>query len=174
MSKPSQQNDETFPFTRIDKLNAALCRWVSIATLLMVLVTFLVVVLRYGFQLGWIALQESVMYLHALVFLVGIAYTLRADGHVRVDVLYRKMAPARQALINLLGTGLFLIPVCVLILVMSVPYAAESWRLLESSQEAGGLPLVFLLKSLVPLFALQTLFQGCSDLWRYWQLWRRG
>lgn len=167
MSTPSNAGGQTPAYRMIDRLNAALCRWVSLGTLLMVLVTFLVVVLRYGFQQGWIALQESVMYLHALVFMVGIAHTLRAEGHVRVDVLYRKMSATKQAWVNLVGTVVFLIPVCITVAVISFPYVAESWRLLESSQEAGGLPLVFLLKSLIPLFAALTLLQGVSDIVRY-------
>lgn len=114
------------------------------------------------------------MYLHALVFMVGIAHTLRADGHVRVDVLYRKMSVRKQAWVNLVGTLLFLLPVCITVAVISFPYVSESWRLLESSQEAGGLPLVFLLKSLIPLFAGLTLLQGLSDCIRYIHHLRQG
>lgn len=136
---------------------------VSAFTLLMVLLTFLIVVLRYGFDLGWIAMQESVMYLHALVFTVGIAYTWRTDGHVRVDVFYRRWSARRQALVNLIGNIVLLFPVCVAIIAISWPYVSESWRLLEQSQEAGGLPLVFLLKSLIPLFAGLLLLQGVAD-----------
>ncbi|WP_414828572.1 TRAP transporter small permease subunit [Alteromonas sp. H39] len=167
MSTPSSNHVDEPAYRTIDKFNAALCRWVSIGTLIMVLLTFLIVVLRYGFQMGWIALQESVMYLHALVFMVGIAHTLRAEGHVRVDVLYRKMSARSQAWVNLVGTLVFLVPVCITVAVISFPYVAESWKLLESSQEAGGLPLVFLLKSLIPLFAGLTLLQGLSDIARY-------
>lgn len=174
MSTSSNSDAQTPPYRVIDKLNAVLCRWVSIGTLLMVLLTFLIVVLRYGFQQGWIALQESVLYLHALVFMVGIAHTLRADGHVRVDVLYRKMSAKNQAWVNLTGTAVFLIPVCITVAVISFPYVAESWRLLESSQEAGGLPLVFLLKSLIPLFAGLTLLQGLSDIVRHVHQIRKG
>ena len=114
------------------------------------------------------------MYLHALVFMVGIAHTLRVDGHVRVDVMYRKMLPRKQAWVNLTGTLIFLIPVCITVIVISFPYVAKSWQLLESSQEAGGLPLVFLLKSLIPLFACLTLLQGISDIGRYIEQLKRG
>lgn len=174
MSTPSNVNTPSPVYRGIDRVNAALCRWVSIGTLIMVLLTFLIVVFRYGFQMGWIALQESVMYLHALVFMVGIAHTLRVDGHVRVDVMYRKMLPRKQAWVNLTGTLIFLIPVCITVIVISFPYVAKSWQLLESSQEAGGLPLVFLLKSLIPLFACLTLLQGISDIGRYIEQLKRG
>lgn len=151
----------------IDKLNRGIFWAVSVVTLLMVVVTFLIVVLRYGFNAGWIAMQESVMYFHALAFMLGMAYTLRCDGHVRVDVLYRGWSLKRQALVNLGGTLFLLLPVAVLILVYSFNYVAESWRLLEGSKEAGGLPLVYLLKTLIPLMAVQLILQGLSDLWRY-------
>lgn len=151
----------------VDAINRYLCQWISVATVLMVLITFAVVVLRYGFNVGWIALQESVMYLHGAVFMLAAAYTLRADGHVRVDVFYRRMSPQAQAMVNLGGTLLLLMPTCVVIVSYSASYVAESWRLMESSIEAGGLPLVFLLKSLIPVSAILLLLQGLSDSLRY-------
>ncbi len=129
-------------------------------TLLMVLITFLVVVLRYGFDLGWIALQESVTYLHALNFMLGAAFTLKHDGHVRVDIFYQKFGPRGRAWVDLLGTLLLLLPVCLFILLMSWDYVAESWAVLESSGEAGGLPLVFLLKSILIMMPVLLLIQG--------------
>jgi len=118
-------------------------------TLVMVLLTFTIVILRYGFNLGWIWLQESVSYLHVAVFTVVAAWTLQDDGHVRVDIFYTEMRPEKRAMINLIGTLLFLVPFCIFILVTSLPYVTSSWKLLESSREAGGLPLVFLLKTLI-------------------------
>lgn len=129
-------------------------------TLLMVLLTFLVVVLRYGFDLGWIALQESVTYLHALNFMLGAAFTLKHDGHVRVDIFYQKFGPRGRAWVDLLGTLLLLLPVCLFILIASWGYVAESWAVRESSGEAGGLPLVFLLKSILLLMPVLLLIQG--------------
>lgn len=128
-------------------------------TLAMVLAMLAVVVMRYGLNQGSIALQESVRYLHAAVFLLGAAYTLRHEGHVRVDIFYRRMSPARQAMVDVAGGALLLLPSCLFLLVVSLPYVAESWRLLEGSREPGGLPAVFLLKTLIPvamgLLALQ-------------------
>ncbi|WP_240612815.1 TRAP transporter small permease subunit [Alteromonas flava] len=151
----------------IDRILRWLGHAASYGILLMTLVTFLVVVLRYGFSTGWIALQESVMYLHALVFMLGAAYTLRDDGHVRVDIFYRNFSATQQAWVNIIGTLLLLFPVCIFIFAMSWDYVVNSWQLMESSKEAGGLPLVFILKSLIPVFCLTLLLQGCADVLRY-------
>ena len=118
-------------------------------TLLMVLLTFSIVILRYGFNLGWIWLQEILIYFHVTVFTIGAAWTLQQNGHVRVDIFYADMPAKKRALIDLLGTLLFLIPFCIFLLVIAWPYVTGSWKLLEGSREAGGLPLVFLLKSLI-------------------------
>lgn len=129
-------------------------------TLAMVLLTFVIVLLRYGFNLGWIWLQESVTYLHASVFMLAAAWTLQADGHVRVDIFYRDAGPGRQAWVNLLGTLLFLAPLCLFLIIVGWEYVAASWQLLEGSREAGGLPLVYLLKSLVLLLPVLLLLQS--------------
>ena len=139
-------------------------RMVSWLTLAMVLVTLAIVVLRYAFNLGWISMQELVTYLHATVFLIGAAYTLKHDGHVRVDILYRKFKPATRAWIDLFGTLLLLIPVCLYILYISWDYVAVSWTLREGSQEAGGLDGVFLLKTTIPVMATLLLLQGFSQM----------
>ena len=146
----------------VDLLNERVGALVSWLTLCMVCVTFLVVVLRYGFDIGWIAMQESVTYMHALVFTAGAAYTLKQDAHVRVDVFYRELGPRAQAWINLIGTLLMLFPVCFFLLWSSVDYVYSSWVLLEGSREAGGLPLVFILKSCIPLMACLLVLQGLS------------
>lgn len=125
--------------------------------------TFIIVMLRYGFSMGWIWLQESVIYLHAAVFLLAAAWTLQEDGHVRVDIFYRRGSPTRKAWINLLGCVLFLAPFCTFLILVSWDYVAASWRLLEGSREAGGVPLVYVLKSLILLFPALLLLQcGCS------------
>jgi len=145
--------------------------WLTIA---MVLLTFTIVVLRYGFNLGWIWLQESLTYIHVLVFTVVAAWTLQQDGHVRVDIFYARMAPAKRALVDLLGSVLFLVPFCIFILVISWPYVANSWKLLESSREAGGLPLVFLLKSLIMVMPLLLLCQAIINITDAWKTLRYG
>ena len=138
-------------------------------TLAMVLLTFTIVVLRYGFNMGWIWLQESLSYLHVVVFSVVAAWALQQDGHVRVDIFYAGMTPRNRARVDLLGTLIFLIPFCVFILIISWPDVANSWKLLESSREAGGLPLVFLLKSLImvmPALLLGQAFINITDAWK--------
>jgi len=132
--------------------------------LFMMLLMTLVVVLRYGFNMGWIALQESVLYLHAFVLMLGMAYTLKNDEHVRVDIFYRGLSRPKKNRINTLGHMLFLIPTCVFIIYMSWPYVAQSWMILEGSQEAGGLPLVFVLKSLLIVMPVLLLMQAVAEL----------
>lgn len=134
--------------------------WLSLA---LVLVTFGVVVLRYLFQLGWIAMQESILYLHATLFLLGAAYTLKEDAHVRVDIFYRDFSVRRKALVDLAGSVLLLLPVCGFLLWVSWDYVATAWALREASGEAGGLPYVYLLKTLIPLAALLLILQGISQ-----------
>jgi len=146
----------------IDRLNETIGRALAWLTLLTVLITFAVVVLRYGFDWGSIAMQESVNYLHALVFMAGAAYTLKHNAHVRVDILYTRLSPRGKAWVDLLGTLILLLPFCIFLMWVSFPYVANSWQLLEGSREAGGLPLVYLLKSFIPLMGLLLLLQGLS------------
>ncbi len=147
----------------IDMLNENLGRTVAWMTLAMVLITFIIVVLRYVFNMGWIAMQESVTYLHAAVFMLGAAYTLKREGHVRVDIFYSRMGERGRAWVDLVGALLLLLPVAGFILWVSWGYAASSWALMEGSREQGGLPGVFLLKSLIPLLGVLLLLQGISQ-----------
>ena len=137
-------------------------RAISWLTFGMVLVTFMVAVLRYVFDTGWIALQESVNYMHALVFLVGIAYTLRHNEHVRVDIFYSRLSKRLQAWIDLIGSLVFLLPVALFISISSWGYIMDSWSVLEGSREAGGLPGVFLLKSAILLMAALLALQALA------------
>lgn len=137
-------------------------RMVSWLTLAMVLVMFVVVMLRYLFNMGWIAMQESVTYMHAMVFMLGAAYALKGDGHVRVDILYRPMGVWGKAWVDLLGTIFLLIPVTVFIGWISWEYVAAAWQMREGSREAGGLELVWLLKGVILLMPVMVLLQGLS------------
>jgi len=137
-------------------------RTVSWLTLVMTLLIFAVVLLRYGFNLGWIWLQESVTYLHATIFMVAAAWTFQADDHVRVDIFYRDRSPRYRNLVNLAGTVLFLVPFSVFLLIIAWDYVAVSWASHEASREAGGLPLVWLLKSLMLVLPLLLLLQSWS------------
>jgi TRAP-type mannitol/chloroaromatic compound transport system permease small subunit len=148
----------------IDIINKKIGEWVSYFTFLMAAITFVVVILRYGFNLGWIAMQESIVYLHAAVFLLGSAYTLQHDGHVRVDVFYRGFSEKRKALVNLVGTLFLLLPVMLFITLVSWHYVLESWQTLEGSMESGGLPFLYVLKSFILLFSITMLLQGISEV----------
>ena len=139
---------------RIDRLNAAVGRGAAWAVLVMVAVQFLVVVLRYVFGTGSIWLQESVVYAHAVLILMTAAWTLWAGGHVRVDICYSGMSERAKARVDLLGAILLLLPFMAALIWLSLPYVTRSWAILERSREVGGLPLVGLLKTLIPLFAL--------------------
>lgn len=135
-------------------------------TLLMVIVTFVIVVMRYAFDAGLIWLQESVIWMHAAVFMVGAAYTLKHDEHVRVDVFYRSSSATRKAWTDLLGVLLFLLPVCGFLLIKSWDFAAVSWSIKEASRESGGLPypLVPMAKSILVVMPLIVGLQGISIL----------
>jgi TRAP-type mannitol/chloroaromatic compound transport system permease small subunit len=147
----------------IDRINDVIGRSISWLTLLMVIITFLVVVLRYAFSIGWIAMQESVIYLHSLVFMLGAAYTLKRNAHVRVDIFYEKMSPRSRAWVDLLGAALLLVPFCIFIIYISWNYVSLSWSLMESSRDAGGIPAVFLLKSTIPVMAVLVMLQGIAQ-----------
>lgn len=148
---------------RFSQYSGQLLAWL---TLVMMLVTCMVVLLRYGFGIGSIGLQESVAYMHAVVFLLSTAFTLQRQGHVRVDILYRRFSPRRQAWVNALGSLLFLLPICGFLLAVSWNFVAESWAVREGSAQAGGLPGVYLLKALIPLMAITLGLQGIADIAR--------
>ncbi|MGD2053907.1 MAG: TRAP transporter small permease subunit [Gammaproteobacteria bacterium] len=128
-------------------------RAVSWLTLLMVIVTFIVVVLRYVFDTGWIALQESISYMHAMVFLIGASWAVQQEAHVRVDIFYSRFSSKTKAWIDMLGGLLLLLPVMIFVGWISWEYVIDSWDVLEGSREAGGLPGVFLLKTLILVLA---------------------
>src|SRR3954470_14669045 len=148
---------------RIDRLNGAVGRAASWCALAIVLIGFAVVLLRYVLGLGSIWLQESILYAHAALFLLAAAWTLREGGHVRVDVFYADASPRAKAWVDLVGTLLLLLPFCLAILWFSLPYVERSWAILERSRESSGLPLVFLLKTLIPVFALLLALQGVAQ-----------
>ena len=134
----------------------------------MVLVTFVVVVLRYVFDVGLIWLQESVVWMHGFVFMVGAAYTLQQEEHVRVDIFYREISPKRKAWVDLIGVAVFLLPLCALLGWKAFDYVAMSWQLQEASRESGGLPypLIPLLKSILVVMPVMVGLQGIALLSR--------
>lgn len=166
--------DSTTGIDWIDRLSIGVGQVVAWLTLIMVAGTFLIVLLRYLLDSGFIWMQESVTWMHAAIFMLGAAWALRTGDHVRVDVFYKKMSSRNQGWVDLLGTLLFLLPMCGYIFFESLPYVQQSWQILERSREASGLPGLFLLKTLIPLAALLLALQGVSDLVRAARRIRRG
>ena len=139
-------------------------RLIAWLTMLMVALVVLVVVTRYFLEVGSIALQESVTYLHCLVFMMGLAFTLKHDGHGRVDIFYRGFSSKSKAMVNLLGGIFFLVPVCLVIFFTSLDYVLASWAIHETSAENNGLPFVYLLKTLMLLMPATLLLQGVAEI----------
>ncbi len=150
----------------LDRFSAAVGKASAWLTLVMVIVTFTVVVMRYVFDAGLIWLQESVVWMHAFVFMVGAAYTLQQEEHVRVDIFYRAMSSRRRAWIDLIGVLVFLLPLCVFLVWKSLSFVELSWRLHEASRESGGMPypLVPLLKSILIVMPVMLGLQAVSML----------
>lgn len=150
----------------IDAFTTLCGRCLAWLALTMALVTALVVIMRYGFNTGSIMAQEAVTYMHGTLFMLGAAYALKTGAHVRVDIFYRSFSPRGRAWVNAIGGIVFLMPLCVFICVSSWSYVTESWLIRESSPEPGGIPAVFLLKSLIPLMAINLLLQGLAETLR--------
>ncbi len=148
---------------RIDRLTAVIGRAAAWLVFVVVALQFALVVARYVFGLGSVWLTETVIYAHAALFMLAAAWTLQAGGHVRVDVFYADASARTKALVDLVGALLFLLFFMLVLIWLSVPYAARSWAILERSQEASGLPFVFALKTLIPLFALLMALQGIAQ-----------
>ncbi|MBD3646471.1 MAG: TRAP transporter small permease subunit [Pseudomonadales bacterium] len=151
---------------RIDRVS----EWTGISiawlTIVMMFLTCAVVIARYLFNVGSIAMQESVVYLHGMVFMLGIAYTLKREAHVRVDIIYQKLSQRSRAIIDLFGSVCFLLPVAGFIFWSSLDYVSFSWSVRESSPEPGGLPGVYILKTLIPLMAFTLALQGVNEILR--------
>jgi TRAP-type mannitol/chloroaromatic compound transport system permease small subunit len=148
---------------RIDRLNAAVGRAASWLCLFMVLVQFAVVLMRYVLGIGSIWVSESILYAHASLFMLAAAWTLKEGGHVRVDVFYAEATSRTKALVDLVGALALLIPFALAIALLAGPYVGRSWAILERSRETSGLPFVYLLKTLIPLFAMLLALQGVAQ-----------
>ena len=146
----------------IDSVSRSVGNAVAFAAIAMALVTTTVVILRYGFGQGAIAAQESVLYFHGALFMLGAAPTLLTDKHVRVDVFYRNFTDRQKHWVNTIGHTVFTLPFCTLIVFGSWGYVSESWSIMESSPEPGGIPAVFVLKTLIPAMALLLALQAVS------------
>lgn len=150
----------------IDWINEWVGRGTAWLMLALVLVAFTVVVLRYVFALGWVWMQESFVWLHGTVFMLGAGYTLLHNGHVRVDIFYRSASQRFKAWVDIFGTLFLLTPMTLVVLYYSEGFVMRSWGRLEGSSEAGGLPGLFLLKTILPIFCILIFLQGLSLLCR--------
>ena len=150
----------------IDALNETVGSGVKWLTLVMGLVMFTTVVLRYVFNLGWIWMQESVTFMHGALFMLAGGFALLHEEHVRIDIIYRPLSQRKKALINIFGVLLLLMPTCFVIFYYAFPYVSDSWSVYEGSREAGGLEGVFLLKTIILIFPVLVGLQGISVLIR--------
>lgn len=151
---------------KIDAANEKIGRSVSWLTLILVLLVCYDVISRYLFKSSIVAVQELQWHLFAIIFLVAAAYTLKYDEHVRVDVLYSKFSPRTQAVINLIGTIIFLIPLCLLIIYASRNFVISSFQIGETSPDPGGLPARYILKAILPISFFLILLQGIALILR--------
>lgn len=149
-------------YALLDAISHHLGRAVSWIAVAMVLLQFAIVLMRYIFGQTSILMQESVVYLHSMLFLMGASYTLLHEGHVRVDIFYRDASERTKALIDFFGAVLFLIPVCVLLWWWSWSYVEQSWAVQEGSKETSGIQVLYLLKSTILVFAGLMGLQGVS------------
>jgi TRAP-type mannitol/chloroaromatic compound transport system permease small subunit len=150
----------------IDTVIDVIGRAVSWLTAAVVVLMIVIVALRYGFDRGSVALQEAVLYLHSAVFLLGAAWALKMNAHVRVDIFHQRWSPRGKAIADLVGTVLFLLPFCGLLVWLSWDYAATSWSIREGSREPGGLPYVYVMKSLIPAAGVLLIVQGIAHTLR--------
>ena len=148
----------------INQLNHKVGQMISWLTLLLVALVITVVLSRYLLGIGSIAIQESVSYVHAIIFMLGLAFTLQRGGHVRVDIFYREFSARRKAIVDLIGAVLFLLPFCGLILFASWDYVMASWSIKETSSETGGIAAVYLLKTLMIIMPVTLGLQGVAQI----------
>jgi TRAP-type mannitol/chloroaromatic compound transport system permease small subunit len=132
-------------------------------TTLLVLIVFYDVIMRYGFNAGSLAMQELEWHIFSIIFLLGAAFTLKKDGHVRVDILYSRFPPRTKAWIDLVGAFVFLVPFCLIVIYSSLPYIHASWAVREFSPDPGGLPFRYALKACIPLGFVFLILQGVAE-----------
>ncbi len=147
----------------IDSLNEKTGLFAAWLTTFMVITVVYDVIMRYGFKKGNIAVQEMEWHIFAVVFLIGAAYALKKDAHVRVDILYTKLSAKKRAWIDLLGTFIFLIPFCILVIYSTTTFIESSWAVREVSPDPGGLPCRYILKAMIPAGFFLLILQGISQ-----------
>jgi len=148
----------------IDKLTDNIANGLLYILIVLIVLVFSTVFFRYVFNMSYIIIQEIIMYLHALIFMFGISYALKENSHVKIDVLYNTLNKKAQRVISIAGLVSFILPTALFIIYISIDMTTQSWVILEGSSEAGGLNLVFILKSLIPISGFLIFLQGISEL----------
>ena len=148
----------------IDKLTDNIANGLLYILIVLIVLVFSTVFFRYVFNMSYIIIQEIIMYLHALIFMFGISYALKENSHVKIDVLYNTLNKKAQRVISIAGLVSFILPTALFIIYVSIDMVTQSWMILEGSSEAGGLNLVFILKSLIPISGVLIFLQGISEL----------
>ena len=151
----------------IDKVIDNIAKILTYLLVSMIILVFITVIIRNMLNISYVALQELVMYFHALIFMFGVSYALKEKSHVKIDIIYNSLSKKNQYFISMLGTIIFIIPTSLFITYSSIDMVTQSWSLLEGSSEAGGLDLVFILKSVIPITGVLIFLQALSDIIKY-------
>ena len=152
------------PVSRTETTLSVIARWCGRLLLVLVAVQFAIVLARYLLAVNFLWFQELAIYLHAAIFMLAAAWALLCNKHVRIDVISSHLAETGRRRVEFWGTLFLLITMMLAIIVTSVPYVVQSWSILEGSTEVSGLPGLFLLKSVLPVFALLMLIAGVMRL----------
>lgn len=152
--------------TLINRFSDILGKFTAILFILLLFNVFYDVIMRYLFNDVSIGMQELEWHLYATIFMLGIPYALYKDGHVRVDIIYDKMSPRKQAWIDLLGTLFLLIPFTILVVKYGIDFTIESYELGERSGDPGGLPYRWLIKSVIPIAFIAIAISGIGLIFK--------
>lgn len=151
----------------IEKVIDSITNTLAYLLVLMIILVFITVFTRYILNISYVALQELIMYFHAIIFMFGVSYALKEKSHVKIDIIYNSLNKKYQYYISMLGTIIFIIPTSLFITYSSMNMVLQSWSLLEGSSEAGGLDLIFILKSVIPITGFLIFIQALSDIIKY-------
>ena len=151
----------------IEKVIDSIANTLAYLLALMIILVFITVFARYMLNVSYVALQELIMYFHAILFMFGVSYALKEKSHVKIDIIYNSLNKKYQYYISMLGTIIFIIPTSIFITYSSMDMVIQSWLLLEGSSEAGGLDLIFILKSVIPITGFLIFIQALSDIIKY-------
>ena len=151
----------------IEKVIDGIANTLAYLLALMIILVFITVFTRYMLNVSYVALQELIMYFHAILFMFGVSYALKEKSHVKIDIIYNSLNKKYQYYISMLGTIIFIIPTSIFITYSSMDMVIQSWLLLEGSSEAGGLDLIFILKSVIPITGFLIFIQALSDIIKY-------